>query len=43
MPEKLLEKVSFKLIINGKEKTVSYTLPLEYKYQYSFWDVMMGV
>ena len=43
MPEKLLEKVSFKLIVNGKEKTVSYTLPLEYKYQYSFWDVMMGV
>ena len=43
MPEKLVEKVSFKLIVNRKEKTVSYTLPLEYKYQYSFWDVMMGV
>lgn len=43
MPEKLVEKVSFKLIVNGKERTISYTLPLEYKYQYSFWDVMMGV
>lgn len=43
MPKRLLEKVSFKLIVNGKEEIISYTIPLEYKYHYSFWNVMMGV
>jgi len=43
MPKKLTEKVSFRLLINGEEKNVSYAIPLEYKYDYSFWDVMMGV
>lgn len=43
MPKRLSEKVSFKIIVNGKEKIIFYTIPLEYKYQYSFWDVMMGV
>ena len=43
MPKRLLEKVSFRIIVNGKEKLISYTIPLEYKYHYSFWDVMMGV
>jgi hypothetical protein len=42
MPKKLVEKVRFKVIVNGKEKSITYTIPLEYKYHYSFWDVMMG-
>ncbi len=43
MPKHLIEKVSFKIEVNGKEQQVSYTIPLEHMYHYSFWDVMMGV
>lgn len=43
LPERITERVSFTLVINGKEKHINYTIPLEYKYHYSFWDVMMGV
>lgn len=43
IPKNLVENVSFKIVVNGKEKVISYTIPLEYKYHYSFWDVMMGV
>jgi hypothetical protein len=43
MPKKLIEKVTFKIVVNGKEEVISYTIPLVYKFHYSFWDVMMGV
>ena len=43
LPKKILERVSFTLIINGEKKNFSYEIPLEYKYEYSFFDVMMGV
>ena len=43
LPKRIIEKVSFKIIVNGKEEIILYTIPLEYKYHYSFWDVMMGV
>ncbi|MGY0588251.1 MAG: hypothetical protein ACW7DY_21405 [Paraglaciecola chathamensis] len=43
MPKKIIEMVSFTVVLQGKEKHISYKIPLEYKYHYSFWDVMMGV
>ena len=43
LPEKIIENVSFNVIEHGKEKTLSYTLSLEYKRDYSFWDVLMGI
>lgn len=43
LPEKIIEKVSFTLIVNGKEQHLKYMIPLEFKYHYSFWDVLMGV
>ncbi|WKD24379.1 hypothetical protein NDQ71_04650 [Pseudoalteromonas sp. KG3] len=42
MPQKIIEKVSFKIIVNGKEKHVSYIIPLELKFEYSFWDGLMN-
>lgn len=43
MPKQLIEKVSFRVVAHGKEEIILYTIPLEYKYEYSFWDVLMGV
>jgi hypothetical protein len=43
LPKELIEIISFKVFVHGEEKHISYTIPLEYKYHYSFWDVMMGV
>jgi len=43
MPKRIIEKVSFKIVVNGKEKVISYSIPLQYKYHYSYWDVLMGV
>jgi len=41
--ESIIEKVKFTLLISNKEKKISYTIPLKYQYDYSLWDVMMGV
>ena len=39
LPEKIIENVGFNVIEHGKERTLSYSLTLEYKRDYSFWDV----
>lgn len=43
MPKNIIEKVSFTLIVNGKAEYISYTIPLKYKYQYSYLSILMSV
>ena len=43
LPKKLIEKISFTLLIDGKEKHYDYEFPLEYQYNYSFFGSLMGV
>ena len=43
MPKNIIEKVSFTLIVNGKKEHISYTIPLKYKYQYSYLSILMSV
>ena len=43
MPNNIIEKVSFTLVVNGKEEHIAYTIPLEYKYEYSYLTMLMSV
>jgi hypothetical protein len=43
LPKRLIEKVSFTIIVDGEEKVISYTIPIEYKFHYSEFDVLMSV
>ncbi len=43
MPKNIIEKVSFTLIIDGKEEHISYIIPLKYKYHYSYLSILMSV
>lgn len=43
IPPKVIEKVSFELIKNGKKQKIAYTVPLDYKFEYTFWDQLMGI
>ena len=43
MPKNIIEKVSFTLIVDGKKEHIAYTIPLKYKYQYSYLSILMSV
>ncbi|MBT3219869.1 MAG: hypothetical protein HN348_12335 [Proteobacteria bacterium] len=43
LPDEINEKIRYTLLLEEEEQPVEYDFPLQYEYNYSFWDVLMGV
>jgi hypothetical protein len=43
LPKVIHQYISFEVVVNGRKIKIEKTYPIELKYHYSRWDVMMGV